>query len=158
MHLYAYISEKDYDSKDIFNKQLIDITNSSKFVEFNAEIILYFQAFSRHQLDRLLKKNPFILSLWQFDDGFFKEVRQKNDFKSNLAGQEFIEEMIIKFAEGIKKSFETLNTLIISALINFINHHLIYEDSFYAFNELVSRFIGKINEQKSIEGTFPLNS
>jgi len=36
MHLYAYISEKDYDCKDIFNKQLIDITNSSKFVEFNA--------------------------------------------------------------------------------------------------------------------------
>jgi hypothetical protein len=90
--------------------------------------------------------------LWQIDEGFFKDVRQKNDYKSNLAGQEFIEEMIAKFTEGIKKSFETLNILIISALINWINHHLIYEDSFYAFNELLSRFIGKITDSKSIEG------
>ena len=65
--------------------------------------------------------------------------------------------MIVKFTEGIKKSFETLNTLIISALINFVNHHLIYEDSFYAFNELVTRFLGKINETKSIEGIFNPN-
>lgn len=71
-HLFAYVSDKEYGAKDEVNKELNDITNSSKFVELNYEIILYFQAFLRHQLDRLIKKHPFILSLWQFDEGFFK--------------------------------------------------------------------------------------
>jgi hypothetical protein len=65
-------------------------------------------------------------------------------------GQDFLEEMIVKFAEGIKKSFETLNVLIVSALINFVNHHLIYEDSFYAFNELLNRFLTKLSDPKAI--------
>ena len=51
-----------------FNKELNDIINGEKFVDFNYEIILYFQAFFRHQLDRLLKKSPFIVSLWQLED------------------------------------------------------------------------------------------
>jgi hypothetical protein len=32
----------------------------------------------RHQLDKILKKNPFVLSLWQFDEEFFKDVKNKN--------------------------------------------------------------------------------
>jgi hypothetical protein len=58
--------------------------------------------------------------------------------------------MITKFADGVKKSFETLNVLIVSAVINFINHNLIYEDSFYAFNELIIRFVSKIQDPRSI--------
>ncbi len=58
--------------------------------------------------------------------------------------------MITKFADGVKKSFETLNVLIVSAVINFINHNLICEDSFYAFNELITRFVSKIQDPRSI--------
>ena len=34
--------------------------------------------------------------------------------------------------------------LIISAIINFTNHNLIYEDVFYAFNELFTRSFNKL--------------
>ena len=124
MHLFDYLDES-YSKKNQFNKELIDIINSAKFVDFNYEIILYFQGFLRHQLDKILKKNPFVLSLWQFDEDFFKDIKNKNEYKSNLAGQDFIEEMITKFVDGVKKSFETLNVLIVSAIINFINSNLI---------------------------------
>ena len=49
-----------------------------------------------------------------------------------------------KISEGVEKALETLNTLIISAIINFTNHNLIYEDVFYAFNELFSRSFNKM--------------
>jgi hypothetical protein len=63
--------------------------------------------------------------------------------------------MLTKFVDGVKRSFETLNILIVSAVINFINGHLIGEDSFYAFNELLTRFLGKINsDSKAIDGTY----
>jgi hypothetical protein len=34
--------------------------------------------------------------------------------------------------------------MVISAIINFANHSLIYEDVFYAFNELFSRVFAKL--------------
>jgi hypothetical protein len=34
--------------------------------------------------------------------------------------------------------------LIISAIINFVNHNLIYEDVFYSFNELFTRSFSKL--------------
>ena len=66
MYLFDYLDES-YSKKNEFNKELIDIINSAKLVDFNYEIILYFQGFLRHQLDKILKKNSFVLSLWQFD-------------------------------------------------------------------------------------------
>lgn len=84
------------------------------------------------------------------EDDFFKEIRQKNEYKSNLSGHDFIEEIITKFSESIKKSFETLNVLIVSALINFVNNKLIGDDSFFAFNELITKFLGRMTDQKAI--------
>ena len=34
--------------------------------------------------------------------------------------------------------------MVISAIINFTNHNLIFEDVFYAFNELFSRVVNKL--------------
>lgn len=45
-----------------------------------------------------------------------------------------------------------MNVLIVSALINFVNNKLIGDDSFFAFNELITKFLGRMTDQKAIEG------
>jgi hypothetical protein len=48
------------------------------------------------------------------------------------------------FAKGVEMGIETLNILIISALISYTNHHLLQEDFFHAINELFERCFGRL--------------
>ena len=132
IHLLAEVSDT-CSKKHELKISLENIMNNSQLVEINTSAITFMQTMMRFKFDKLLKTSRFVACVCSFDADFFREINEKN-LMHNTYVQDFLEETMNKTCEGVEKALETLNTLIISAIINFTNHNLIYEDVFYAFN------------------------
>lgn len=81
IHLSGEISH-EYPHFAIFNRDLTNQINSGPLIELNTSAIKYLQAYTRSQFDRMLKKSPFIVPLWQNESEFLQktyEMWKKSD-------------------------------------------------------------------------------
>lgn len=107
-------------------------------------LIKFFQAYLRHKVNNLIKRSPFITSIWQLDMDFFAAVDKQPNLYDLPSLHDYLDEMFLIFGKAVESACETLNIMIVSSVINYQSNHLIYEDSFYAFNELFRKFVARL--------------
>lgn len=107
-------------------------------------LIKFFQAYLRHKVNNLIKRSPFITSIWQLDMDFFAAVDKQPNLYDLPSLHDYLDEMFLIFGKAVESACETLNIMIVSSVINYQSNHLIYEDSFYAFNELFRKFVTRL--------------
>lgn len=79
------------------------------------------------------------------DVEFFRMVEHHTNLSELPAMHEYLDEMFSIFKMAVEAALETLNTMIVSSVINFLSNHLIYEDSFHAFKEIFKKFLPRLS-------------
>ena len=75
---------------------------------------------------------------------FFAAVEKQPNLYDLPSLHDYLDEMFLIFGKAVESACETLNIMIVSSVINYQSNHLIYEDSFYAFNELFRKFVTRL--------------
>jgi len=144
LYVKANSVTSDYPQAAAFEHQLLQSINSETVVDMDNTLIRFFQAYLRHKVNNLIKRSPFITSVWQLDVEFFAAVERQPNLYDVPALHDYLDEMFLIFGKAVESACETLNLMIVSSVINYQSNHLIYEDSFYAFNELFRKFVGRL--------------
>lgn len=67
-------------------------------------LISYFQAYLRHKLNNLIKKSPFVTSVWQLEVEFFRMVEHQPNLSELAVMHEYLDEMFSIFKMAVESS------------------------------------------------------
>jgi hypothetical protein len=71
--------------------------NSETVLDMDNTLIKFFQAYLRHKVNNLIKRSPFITSIWQLDMEFFRSVESQANISELPAMHDYLDEMFMIF-------------------------------------------------------------